>query len=123
MSVITDVVVITCPGEDDAIAAVNARMVTEAPDDFPERYHLRKVSDEGRYGGSKVPSTEVWGGCFNYLPFAEFMEALAAAPWKLPSVIVAYIWHEADDDIRTWRPGSGYMNSPPPVPGTDEEPS
>ena len=101
VSLITDVVVVTSGAEDEAIAAVNAAMAAHATPGCPAEYALRPVGGPGDFGGSKVASARVYGGCFNFLPWAEFCDAIRAAPWRFPGHVLAWIDSESDEGCPT----------------------
>ena len=106
MSLLTDVVVVTSGGEDAAIVAVNAAMAAHATPGCPAEFELRPVGSKDDFGGSKVASAHVYGGCFNFLPWAEFCDAIRAAPWRIPGHVLAWIDGENDEDGPTvLRPG------------------
>jgi hypothetical protein len=113
MSLLTEVVIVTSGGEQGAIAFVNGTMAAHS--EHPAYFELCKVSDAMRYGGGKVTSTEVWGGCFNYLPLTEFTDALAAAPWAFPWSVLACIEYEMADGLEVWTPRDGFLRKAGPA--------
>lgn len=87
MSVITDALIVTMHGEDEAIAHVN-RWLAE---NDPRKPQLSKLdAEDAGAGGTKVSSMVLYAAAFNYVDLGGLEEAIRAAPWRCPSSVVAY---------------------------------
>jgi hypothetical protein len=92
VSYITDVVVISSKGEDEAIAFINKRL-----EEHDSRKQQIRPLDIDAGGGCKVPGIAIHAACFNYLPRAEFVEAVREAPWRVILSVAVYIDDESGD--------------------------
>ena len=87
MSVITDVVIVTMHGEDEAVAHVNRWL----KDNDPREPQLNRLdAEKSGAGGTKVSSTVLYAAAFNFLDVSGLEDAIRAAPWRCPSFVVAY---------------------------------
>lgn len=87
MSVITDVVIVTMHGEDEAIARVNDWLAQNDP----RKPRLNRLAaEEAGAGGTKVSSAVLYAAAFNYVDGSGLEDAIRAAPWRCPSFVVAY---------------------------------
>lgn len=91
MSVITDVVIVTMHGEDEAIAHVN-RWLAENDPRQPELNRLD--AETAGAGGTKVSSAVLYAAAFNFVDGPGLEDAIRTAPWRCPSFVVAYFDHE-----------------------------
>lgn len=92
MSVITDVVIIAGSGERDALAHLNRWL---AENDTRSQQLCEISLKEG--GGSKATSVTAYAACFNFLDIGGFTEAVRGAPWRMPSMAVAYFEPESGE--------------------------
>ena len=98
MSLITDVVIISGGDENEALAHLNQRL---AGNDSRGQ-QLKEVSLEAG-GGDKATSVTAYAACFNFLDISGLEDAISSAPWRLPSMVVAYFEPES---------GGTYVMSP-----------
>jgi hypothetical protein len=114
MSVITDVLIVTMGGEDEAVASINRRL---EEDDSRKQQLNRLDAEEAGAGGGKVASTVIYAAAFNFLDIGDFEEAIFRAPWRIPSAVVIYVNPEMGSTyvISPARPGERWKTKPDPV--------
>lgn len=90
MSCITDVLIVARGGEGEALASVNAWLTVNDP----RKQHLDEISTDGA-GGGKVSSMALYAAAFNYVDLWGLLDAIRAAPWRIPSTVVVYVDDES----------------------------
>jgi hypothetical protein len=91
VSYITDVLLITSSSDGEAVATVNAWLAENA-----DGQQLAPAELNGG-GGFKVTSNAVYAAAFNYLDRCDLEDAIRAAPWHIPSDVVAYFDDESGE--------------------------
>jgi len=92
VSVITDALLVTSSGDRDGIACVNAWLMEHDQG----RQQFYPISLDGA-GGSKVSCVDLYAACFNHVDVYGLADAISAAPWQIPSRVVAYFNDEFAD--------------------------
>ena len=87
MSVITDALIVTMHGDDEAIAHVNLWL--EQNDSRKPRF-ARLDAEKAGAGGTKVSSMVLYAAAFNKVDLGGLVGAIRAAPWRARSSVVAY---------------------------------
>lgn len=87
MSVITDVLIVTGGGEDEAITRVNRWL----EDNDPRKPQFGRL-DAGKAGagGTKASGMVLYAACFNLVDASGLEDAILSAPWRCPSFVAAY---------------------------------
>jgi hypothetical protein len=101
MSNITSMVLITGPGEEDAVAELNAWCREHDADCHQEFRRL----DPDAAGGMKVLTVDVWAMAGNYFPWTDLVNALGEFEWHWPEDVVLVVDHEPTNQHAVFRVG------------------
>jgi len=99
MSSITDMVIFTEIGDEEAMARLNAWCVEHDT----ERHQKFERLDAHPAGGWKVFTPQVWAMAGNYFPWWELAEALPTFGWLTPATVVLVCQYHGDGVARVFR--------------------
>lgn len=104
MSMLTEIVIIVPFGDDEAIASINKAFAESA-----EGQELKRVvaDTNDHFGGQKVPSSVIYGACYNHFPVWDLEKVLQATSWKHAWGTVVYVDAEVDEQAWVWVPWRG----------------
>lgn len=99
MSSITEMVIVTAFGEEEAMARLNAWCVEH---DTERHQTFERLNTEAA-GGFKVFTSNVWAMAGNYFPWFDLAKALPDFAWLSPEDVVLVVRYHGGDETSVIR--------------------